>query len=55
MSVAKMAVSMDKALLAELDRLVAKRVFASRSPVDRYSAPDNCKVEGSCFIARPSF
>jgi metal-responsive CopG/Arc/MetJ family transcriptional regulator len=31
MSVAKVAVSMDQALLVELDRLVAKRVFASRS------------------------
>ena len=31
MSVAKVAVSMDQDLLTELDRLVAKRKFASRS------------------------
>jgi len=31
MSTAKVAVSMDQDLLAELDRLVAKRKFASRS------------------------
>jgi metal-responsive CopG/Arc/MetJ family transcriptional regulator len=31
MSVAKVAVSMDQELLRELDRLVAKQVFSSRS------------------------
>jgi metal-responsive CopG/Arc/MetJ family transcriptional regulator len=31
MAVAKVAVSMDQDLLTELDRLVAKQVFASRS------------------------
>ena len=31
MSVSKVAVSMDRALLTELDRLVANRMFANRS------------------------
>jgi metal-responsive CopG/Arc/MetJ family transcriptional regulator len=61
MSVAKVAVSMDQDLLTELDRMVARQKFASRSQAvqaavrEKLARLKRCRLAEECAKMDPQF